>query len=67
MEIEQYQIKVKYIKGIKNTLADTISRLIIIDPNTCQDPGPMAKNMGIVYLRKYPMPPQLGKYPQRLM
>ena len=36
-EIEQYQIKFEYIKGIKNTLADTISKLISIDPDTCQD------------------------------
>ena len=40
VEIEQYQIKFEYIKSIKNTLADTMSRLIVIDLNICQDPGP---------------------------
>ena len=34
MEIEQYQIKFEYIKGIKNTSADTMSRLITIDPSS---------------------------------
>ena len=38
VEIEQYQIKFEYVKGIKNTLADAVSRLIIIDPDICQDP-----------------------------
>ena len=32
VEISPYRIKFEYIKGIKNTLADTISRLIQIDP-----------------------------------
>ena len=34
VEISPYRIKFKYIKGIKNTLADTMSRLIQIDPET---------------------------------
>ena len=38
VEIEEYWIKFEYIKGIKNTLADTTSRLIAMDPSTCQDP-----------------------------
>ena len=32
VEIIPYKIQFEYIKGIKNTLADTISRLIQIDP-----------------------------------
>ena len=32
VEISLYRIKFEYIKGIKNTLADTMSRLIQIDP-----------------------------------
>ena len=35
VEIEQYQIKFEYIKSINSTLADTMRRLIAIDPNTC--------------------------------
>ena len=33
VEISPYRIKFEYIKGIKNTLADTMSRLIQIDPD----------------------------------
>ena len=32
VEISAHRIKFRYIKGIKNTLADTMSRLIQIDP-----------------------------------
>ena len=38
LEISPYQIKFKYIKGIKNTLADTISRLVQIDPEVSLEP-----------------------------
>ena len=38
VEIEQHQIKFKYINGIKNTLVNAMSRLNIIDPDTYQDP-----------------------------
>ena len=33
MEISPFKITFEYIKGIKNTLADTMSRLITIDPD----------------------------------
>ena len=33
VEISPYKIQFEYIKGIKNTLADTMSRLIQIDPD----------------------------------
>ena len=39
VEISQYRIKFEYIKGIKNTLADTMSRLIQIDPETKLQPA----------------------------
>ena len=32
IEISPFQITFKYVKGIKNTLADMMSRLIYIDP-----------------------------------
>ena len=38
VEISPYRIKFEYIKGIKNTLADTMSRLIQIDPETKLQP-----------------------------
>ena len=37
IEISPFCITFEYIKGIKNTLADTMSRLISIDPQTQQD------------------------------
>ena len=46
MEIEQYLIRFEYIKGTKNTLADTMSRLIAIDPDTCQDMEPKGQEYG---------------------
>ena len=42
VEISPFRITFEYIKGIKNTLADTMSRLIDIDPGTKippEDPG----------------------------
>ena len=38
VEISPYRIKFEYIKGIKNTLADTLSRLIQIDPEAKLQP-----------------------------
>ena len=54
MEIEQYQIKFKYIKGIKKTLADTMSRPIAIDPDTCQDPEPDGQENGYCIYEELP-------------
>ena len=33
MEIYPFKITFEYIKGIKNTLADTMSRLVALDPD----------------------------------
>ena len=38
VEISPYWIQFEYIKGIKNTLADTMSRLIQIDPEAKLQP-----------------------------
>ena len=40
IEISPFRITFEYIKGIKNTLADTMSRLIEIDPQVQQEPEP---------------------------
>ena len=40
IEISPFHITFKYIKGIKNTLANTMSRLIDIDPKVQQDSEP---------------------------
>ena len=54
MEIEQCQIKFKYIKGIKNTLANTMSRLIVIDSDTCQDPESECQVYGYCIFEELP-------------
>ena len=46
IEISPFHIIFKYIKGIKNTLANTMSRLIDIDPQTQQDSEPEGYEFG---------------------
>ena len=46
IEISPFCITFKYIKGIKNTLANTMSRLIDIDPQTQQDSEPEGYEFG---------------------
>ena len=46
VEISPYRIHFEYIKGIKNTLADTMSRLIQIDPEAKLNPEPEGCEFG---------------------
>ena len=46
LEISPFHITLEYIKGIKNTLADTMSRLIDIDPQKQQDSEPEGYEFG---------------------
>ena len=46
IEISPYRIKFEYIKGIKNTLADTMSRLITIIPEIQPEPEPEGMEYG---------------------
>ena len=46
IEISPFCITFEYIKGIKNTLADTMSRLIDIDPQIQQDSEPEGYKFG---------------------
>ena len=46
IEISPFHITFKYIKGIKNTLADTMSQLINIDPQIQQDSEPKGYEFG---------------------
>ena len=46
IEISPFCITFEYIKGIKNTLADTMSRLIYIDPQVQQDSEPEGYEFG---------------------
>ena len=54
METEQYQIKFEYITGIKITLADIMSRLTVIDPDTCQGPEPKGQEYGYCVFQELP-------------
>ena len=46
IEISPFRITFEYIKGIKNTLADTMSRLIDIDPQAQPEPKPEGYEFG---------------------
>ena len=46
IKISPFRITFKYIKGIKNTLADTMSRLITIDPQIQQETEPEGYEFG---------------------
>ena len=46
IEISPFCITFEYIKGIKNTLADTMSRLININPQVQQDSEPEGYKFG---------------------
>ena len=46
IEISPFRITFEYIKGIKNTLADTMSRLIDIDPQIQPEPEPEGYEFG---------------------
>ena len=55
VEISPFRITFEYIKGIKNTLADTMSRLISIDPETELPPEDQGCEYG--YYLFDPLPP----------
>ena len=46
LDIAHYNLQFKYVKGIKNTLADTISRLVQLDPAIKQEPEPEGYQFG---------------------
>ena len=54
IEILPFCITFEYIKGIKNTLADTMSRLIDIDPQIQQDTEPEGYEFGYYTLDTLP-------------
>ena len=55
IEISPFRITFEYIKGIKNTLADTMSRLIEIDPQVKQDAEPEGYEFGYYTFDSLPM------------
>ena len=46
MELQQFPIQFEYIEGIKNILADTMSRLVKIDPDLEKDPEKLDQEFG---------------------
>ena len=59
VEISAHRIKFRYIKGIKNTLADTMSRLIKIDPEMKLEEEEEGKEYGYAIFEG--LPPILTK------
>ena len=50
IENSPFRITFEYIKGIKNTLADTMSRLIDIDPQIQPEPEPEGYEFWLLYI-----------------
>ena len=56
IEISPFRITFKYIKGNKNTLADTMSRLINMDPQIQPEPEPEPEGYEFGYYMFDPLP-----------
>ena len=46
MELEQFDLKVEWIQGVKNTLADSLSRLLEVDPEAKLQPEKAGHEFG---------------------
>ena len=54
VELETYNLKFEYIQGMKNTLVDTLSRLIEINPDVELLLKNQDRNLDTTFLRIYP-------------
>ena len=54
MELEAFNIEFDYIKGSNNVLADTMSRLVNIDPDTQQHPEGPGYEFGYKVFEEFP-------------
>ena len=54
MELEAFNIQFDYIKGSSNILADTLSRLIAIDPDTPTTPEEPGNEFGYAIFEEFP-------------
>ena len=54
MELEAFNIKFDYIKGSSNILADTLSHLIAIDPDTRTMPEEPGYEFGYAIFEEFP-------------
>ena len=60
VELESYNLKFKYIQGIKNTLTDTLSRLLEIDPDAALPAEPPGTEFGYNFFEELP-PVEVGE------
>ena len=60
VKLKSYNLKFEYIKGIQNTLADTLSRLIEIDPDVTLPTEPPGTEFGYNYFEELP-PVEVGE------
>ena len=60
MELETYNLKFEYIQGIKNTLADNLSRLLEIYPDVALPDEPPGTEFGYNFSEELP-PVEVGK------
>ena len=63
IELQQYNIRLEFIEGRKNTLADTLSRLVEYQPELIQEPEPFGYEFGynIFTPNEENIPPTCGK------
>ena len=54
MELEAFNIQFDYIKGSNNILADTLSRLVVIDPDTPLTPEGQGYEFGYAIFEEFP-------------
>ena len=54
IEMESCKMKIEHIAGIKNTLADTLSRLVEINPDIQQPPEPYGQEFGYSVFEQLP-------------
>ena len=60
VELKSYNLKFEYIKGIKNTLTDTLSRLLEIGPDVALPAEPPGTEFGYNFFEGLP-PVQVGE------
>ena len=60
VELKSYNLKFEYIQGIKNTLADTLSRLLEIDPDVAPPAEPQDTEFGYNFFEELP-PVEVGE------
>ena len=55
VELGTYKLEFEYIQGVKNMLADTLSRLLEIDPDVALPDEPPGYEFGYNFLEELPL------------